>query len=86
MASRKRLDGTRDTEWRSGNFPAGSTIEWRIQFLSGAVQPTAFAALDVNAPSTTTFSLKAKNGAFTDPPTMTIPLTYTRRRGSSWRS
>ena len=42
-----------------------------------AVQPTGFSAIDVNAASDTTFSLKLKNGAFTDPPTVTIPLTYT---------
>jgi hypothetical protein len=75
----KGLDGTRDHEFRSGTMPAVSTFELRAQF-SSSVQPTAFALMDHNIPSNATVSLKAKAGAFTDPPTATIPVTWNSGR------
>lgn len=75
----KAFDAIRDTEWRSGTMPAGSTIEWHADFGS-AVLPTAFALLDHNIPSNATITLKIKSTGFTDPPDVTIPITWNPNR------
>lgn len=74
----KALDLSRNTEWRSGNVPSNSTVEWQID-LGSALAPTVFALFDENAQTVT---LKGKATGFTDPPTTTdvIPMGANGRR------
>ena len=56
----KGFDGTRDTEWRSGNFPAGSTIEWRRAISAQRCSPRRLRRWIAMPRVTATFSLKAQ--------------------------
>jgi hypothetical protein len=73
------VDDRRDTEWRTGALPAGSAVEYRVDF-GFAVSPTAFILMDQNLPSTATIALKSKSTDFTDPPDVTIPVAWNADR------
>ena len=77
----KAADLSRDTEYRSGNVPNNSSIEWRVD-LGSLMAPTVFAVLDENLPSNATVTLRGKILGFTDPPdyTLVVPAGTQGRR------
>lgn len=71
----KAVDGSRDTEWRSGTVPSNSSIEWRTD-LGSARKPMALVLKDHNIPSNAMITLKGKSTGFTDPPTASITIPW----------
>ena len=60
----KALDGSRDSEWRSGALATSSTLAWRID-LGSSVAPSVVALLDHNVPSNATTQLFSTDVTFT---------------------
>lgn len=60
----KALDGSRDSEWRSGTMPTSSTLEWRID-VGSSLAPGVVALLDTNIPSNATTQLFSTASNFT---------------------